>query len=187
MNKGNCTLYQSGRPPLHRSTELTTKSPPCEGGERGVVISSSCLSLLNLYVFPHATLFVLLAAAAGTGAVSSDLWRLLCGWFQKLFGFIFILTLHFFFSFCFPPFLPFFNMLFIIKRQPVAGIKSNMFTIRRENPFDIFLIECNTWEWLFFSESSFFLAKGEKGFFIFATHKIKQCVSRLYSKIHIFM
>src|SRR3972149_6222526 len=98
-------------------------SPLCEGGERGVVISSSCPSLLNLYVFPHATLFVLLAAAAGTGAVSSDLWRLLCGWFQKLFGFILILTLHFFFSFYFPAFLPSSNILFIIKRQPVAGVK----------------------------------------------------------------
>ena len=40
-----------GRPPLHRSTELTTKSPPCEGGERGVVISSMITGIyMNLRV-----------------------------------------------------------------------------------------------------------------------------------------
>ncbi len=33
------TYTIGGRPPLHRSTELTTKSPPCEGGEKGEVIT----------------------------------------------------------------------------------------------------------------------------------------------------
>ena len=60
-----CNYKNGGRPPLYRSTELTTKSPPCEGGilknfdfttpssppceggERGVVISST----LNFWKF----------------------------------------------------------------------------------------------------------------------------------------